>query len=310
MWKFICKRILMIIPTILAVTFIIFAILEFTPGDPVRMMLGPDAPESAVIEMQERLGLDQPFLARYISYMGDLLHGDFGFSYLTRLPVMDTVIENYPVTLTLAVFSMLIATVLGVSLGILSAVKQYSFLDNTLRTLAMVCATIPAFWLGMMLIIVFSLKLDLFPVSGVESWTSYVLPALAGGIPASASILRMTRTTMLEEIRQDYVRTARMKGIPERVVIWYHALRNALLPVTTVILSSFGYLMGGTVIIESVFSLPGMGAMTVNAIRSKDTPQVMAAVIVLSVNFTVIMLLLDLLHAFLDPRVKAKYAKR
>ena len=310
MWKYICKRILMIIPTVLAVTFIIFAILEFTPGDPVRMMLGPDAPESAVVEMREKMGLDQPFLQRYVNYLGDLLHGDFDFSYSTRLPVMDTVIENYPITFKLAVASMLIATVLGVSLGILSAVKQYSFLDNSLRTLAMVCATIPEFWLGMMLIIFFSLKLDLLPVSGVESWTSYILPALSGGIPASAGILRMTRTTMLEEIRQDYVRTARMKGIPERVVIWYHALRNALLPVTTVIISSFGYLMGGTVIIESVFSLPGMGAMTVNAIRSKDTPQVMASVIVLSINFALVMLLLDLVHAFLDPRVKAKYAQR
>lgn len=309
MKRYIIKRILLIVPILLAVTLIVFSILEFTPGDPARMMLGADAPESAVIELRNSLGMDDPFLVRYVSYIGGILRGDFGNSYQTGLPVVDMIKTNFPVSFKLTIFSMFIATVMGVSLGVLSAVKQYSILDNVLRTFAMICATVPGFWLGMMLIIVFSLKLDMFPVSGAESWMSYVLPSFALGIPASAGILRMTRTTMLEEIRQDYVRTARMKGLPEGVTIWRHALRNALLPVTTMILSSCGYMLGGTVIIENVFSMPGMGAMTVTAVRGKDVPEVMGAVIVLAANFVLIMLLLDLVHAFLDPRVKAKYAK-
>ncbi len=307
MYSYVVKRLLLLIPIILGVTFIVFFILDLTPGDPGRLLLGPLAPQEAVDRKNEELGYNNPFFTRYLTYMGGALRGDFGESYRTGQPVFDEIIPRFPTTLTLAFLAVLASTLIGIPLGILSAVRQYSKLDTAATISAMFVSSVPDFWLGLMLMLLLSLKLRLLPPDGIDSPLGYIMPTLALSLPSSASILRLTRTTMLETIRQDYIRTARAKGASEKSVIWHHALKNALLPVITVVGSQFGYLLGGSIVVETVFSVPGLGMLTVTAIKSKDMPQVMASIIFLAILFVFIMLLVDLLYAFIDPRIKARY---
>lgn len=309
MGKYILKRLVMILPTLLLVTFIVFTIMSLTPGDPGRLILGPNAPQTAVDSMNEELGFDKPFLTRYVRYIGDILQGDFGNSYRNNRPVFEEIFNRFPVTLRLSVLSILLTSAVGITVGIISAVKQYSILDYCCSVTAMLMSAIPVFWFGLMMILLFSLKLGWLPPNGVESWKGYVLPVIAISLPYSALVMRMTRSAMLETIRQDYIRTARAKGAPERQVVLRHALKNALLPVITVIGTTFGLALGGAVLTESVFTIPGIGTLIVEAIRKKDIPQVMAAIIFLSAMFCVVILLVDLLYAFIDPRIKAIYKK-
>lgn len=307
MGGFVFKRILMIIPILLGVSIIVFTILSFTPGDPARLILGQSASQETVDKLHHEMGLDDPFAVRYVRYMGDALQGDFGTSYRTNRPVFDEIFVRFPITLKLALTSVILVVAAGIPLGILSAVKQYSILDMFCTVFAMLMASIPGFWLGLMMILLFSLKLGWLPSSGVGSLAHYIMPTVALCLPIAAEVLRMTRSTMLETIRQDYIRTARSKGAAERVVIWRHALKNALLPVVTVIGSEFGGLLGGTILIESVFAVPGLGSLVVNSIRTKDIPQVMAATMFIAFIFCVVLLLVDVVYGFIDPRVKARY---
>ncbi len=311
MVKYTVKRLLLLIPILLGVAFIIFTIMDFTPGDPAIRILGPESSVEAREQLRVELGLNQPFLIRFFEYIKDIvLNLDFGESYRTGNPVFEDVFARVPVSLTLAFSGMVLATVMGLPLGVYSAVKQYSKSDSFLRVASTVLVAMPTFWLAMLLILVFALYLGWLPSGGVTAgWMSYILPTITVGVPYGSKILRMTRSTMLEEIRQDYVRTARAKGVPEKVVIYKHSLQNALLPVITTIGTSFGAIMGGSVIAESVFNMPGLGQLIVLSIEAKDTPCVLACVLLLAFFFAVVMLLVDLFYAFVDPRIKAKYSK-
>ncbi|NCB04025.1 MAG: ABC transporter permease [Clostridia bacterium] len=310
MIRYVLKRLLLLIPVLMGVAFIIFSIMALTPGDPGRMILGENASTEAVAQLNEQLGVNDPFFVRFFNYIYNaVVKLDFGTSYRTSKPVFDDVFARTPNSLLIAFNGILLATIIGIPIGILSAVKQYSAIDTFARVTAMLTAAIPPFWLGMMLIFIFSLKLGWLPSSGAASPLHFILPMITLGIPYAGSQLRMTRSTMLETIRQDYVRTARAKGVPEGTIIFKHALRNALLPIITITATSFGGLLGGAVITETVFSIPGLGTLIVTAIRQRDTPVVLAATIFLAFMFGLIMLAVDLLYAFVDPRIKAKYTK-
>ena len=309
MRKYVIKRLLVLIPVILGVAFIIFGIMALTPSSPGRLILGIQASAEDVAKLDHELGYDKPFMVRFVDFVVNAVKGDFGKSYLTDRPVTDEIFNRFPSTLRLAILAVTTSIMIGVPLGILSAVKQYSSIDLISTVTAMFMASVPGFWLGLMMMLLFSLKLHWLPVSGAGTWAHYVLPTLTLAIPSSASLLRLTRSTMLETIRQDYIRTARAKGVKEGRVIFRHALKNALLPLITSVGMHFGGLLGGTVLIESVFSFPGIGSRMLEAIRDKDIPMVTGCTVFLAVLFCLIMLLVDLLYAYVDPRVKAKYSK-
>ena len=308
MAKYIIKRLLLSLLIILGVTLIVFTILNLTPGDPGRLILGQMASQEAVDELNHELGYDLPFLTRFFNYLRDVIfHLDFGTSYINDRPVFAEIAERLPVTFRIAFFSALFSAVIGIILGVLSAVKQYSLVDGIFSVLAMILSSIPDFWLGLVLLSIFSLKLKMFPSFGVKTWKGYVLPIATLTLFCSAGILRLTRSSMLDVINQDYIRTAKAKGDSKRTVIFRHALKNALLPVITSIGINFGALFGGAVTTEMVFAINGIGSMIVTAVRNKDIPVAMAGTITLAVIFCLIMLLVDIIQAFIDPRVRARY---
>ena len=310
MMRYVMKRLALLVPVLLGISLIIFTIMAIQPGDPGRMILGSGASQEAVDMMNEQLGLNRPFYERYLDYIYNaFIHLDFGESYRTGQPVISDILSRIGTSFRIAFNGILMAALIGIPVGVLSAVKQYSFVDNASRITAMFAAAVPPFWLGMMLIFVFALKLRWLPSSGIDGWQNFILPMITLGIPYAGSMLRLTRSTMLETIRADYIRTARAKGVPEMKIIFRHALRNAWLPIITVMTSSFGGLLGGAVITETVFNMPGLGTMIVTGIRQRDTPSVMGATIVLAFMFGIIMLVADLLYSFVDPRIKAKYSK-
>ncbi len=309
MLKFIFKRLLMIIPVILGISFIIFSIMALTPGDPARLILGESASQTEVEELREEMGLNDNFIIRYINYMKDVLKGNFGLSYRNRIPVYDEVFARFPNTLVLAFWGISLSVLIGVPIGIISAVKQYSIIDTMSLGAALVLTSIPAFWLGLMLILLFSLRLNLLPSTGVETWKHFVLPSVTLAAGTMATLIRMTRSTMLEVIKQDYIRTAKAKGAGERRIIFKHALRNALLPVITIIGINFGFQLGGAMVIETVFAMPGLGTLMITSVRLKDTPMVMASVLFVAIAISLVNLLVDLLYSFIDPRIKSQYAK-
>ena len=308
MIRYVIKRLLLLIPIMLGVSFLVFTILNIVPGDPARVILGENATAEEVAQLNHELGYDQPFVTRYVNFLiGVITRFDFGTSYRTGAPVLEDVLNRLPTSITVAVCSIIGAVVIGVPLGIYSAVKQYSVMDNVLRFIGIFLASVPPFWLGMLLIFTFALNFRILPSSGVSDWKGYILPSLALALPYASAMLRFTRSAMLETIRQEYIKTARAKGIPEMRVIVAHALKNAALPIITIVGTSFGGLLGGAVVTESVFSLPGLGSLLVMGIRMKDIPVVMGATVFYAFMFGFIMLLVDLLYAFADPRIKAKY---
>lgn len=311
MLKYTFKRLLLLLPILIGVSFIVFGIMSFTPGDPATEILGPTATKEQIAELNEEMGMNDPFLVRYFRYVFHAVTGDFGTSYRTQKPVFDEIFSCFGVTFRLGVLSICVAILIGVPIGIISAVKQYSFIDFTSTIIAMFFAAVPQFWLALMLVIFFSLQLRWLPstFTGVITPKHFIMPVLTLSLGTAASIIRLTRSNMLETIRQDYVRTARAKGASETTIIFKHSLRNALLPVITVIGISFGYLMGGTVLVESIFGIPGLGSLTIASIRSKDIPQTTACILFLAVLNVMIMLAVDLLYGYIDPRVKARYAK-
>ena len=309
MHRYVIKRLLMMIPVLLGVTLLVFIMLEITPGDPARQILGEMATEEMVEELREEMGLNDPFVVRYVRYVWGVMHGDFGDSYMTGRPVFEEVVERFPTSLKLAALGTLIAVLVGVPLGILSAIKQYSWMDTILVGTAMVGVSMPSFWLGLILILVFSVQLQIFPSSGLEDgWLSWVMPAITIGYISAASIFRMTRSSMLEVIRQDYIRTARAKGQKEAKVITKHALKNAVIPIITMVGLRFGGALGGSVITEQVFSIPGLGQLMVNAINNRNYPVVQGGVLLIALSYSVINLLVDILYAYADPRIKAQYS--
>ena len=302
---------MLMVPILLSVAFIVFSIMALTPGDPGSLILGSGADSQSIAQLNHSLGYDKPFFVRFAIYLYNLVvKQDMGKSYYGNILVAKEVFSKLPVTVLVALNGMLLATLLGIPLGVLSAVKQYSLLDTIPTTIALFLAAVPTFWLGMVLMFVLSQELGWLPSSGIGSWRHYVLPTVALGLPYAAIQLRFTRSSMLETIRQDYIRTARAKGARERTVIWKHALKNALLPVVTITGINFGVLIGGAVITESLFAIPGLGSLIINSIRMKDIPMVMGATIILAGVFSLVMLMVDLLYAFIDPRIKAVYLRR
>lgn len=309
MLKFILKRLLTMIPVIVGISFLIFAIMSLTPGDPAIMALGTTATQEDLDAWRENKGLNDPFLTQYFNYIVNLLSGDMGTSYRTELSVADEIGARIPPTLTLATCATLIMVLVGVPIGILSAVKQYSIIDTVSTLGALLLTSIPAFWLGLMLILLFSLKLDLLPATGTDTWRNFILPSITLASAVMASLLRMTRSNMLEVIRQDYIRTAKAKGATQSRIIFKHALRNALLPLVTIVGLNFAGMLGGALITETVFAIPGIGSLLVTAVRQKDTPTVMGCVLFIAVMIGIINLVIDILYVYIDPRLKTKFAK-
>lgn len=307
MSRYIFKRILWMIPVLVSVTFIVFLIVNLTPGDIARTILGSEAPQSAVDELRKEMLLDQPIITRFFVYIGNILKGDFGTSYRSGTAVLPQIAERFPVSLKLNICAMTFAVVVGIPLGVISATKQYSILDNICTFIGLFFAAVPPFWFGLMLMYFFSLLLGWLPTNGLNTPASYVLPTLTVGVPAAAELMRLTRSSMLESTRADFVRTARSKGIPERQVIRRHSLKNSLLPIITQIGMTFGVLFGNCAISETVFVIPGCGTLILNAVKSKDVPMTTGAILWLSVAFCIIMLIVDLIYAYVDPRIKAKY---
>lgn len=309
MLKYIGKRILYMIPVLIGVSFLIYTLMFFIPGNPVNLILGSNASQEEVDALTEELGLNDPFLVRYFNYVkGIVTELDFGDSFSTRKPVSEEIAARFPYTLKLSAMAIVVSVVIGVTCGIVSAVKQYSVFDNLATTFSLLGVSMPLFWLALMLILIFSINLKLLPVSGSYGPEYWVLPVTTIGLTGAANIMRTTRSSMLETIRQDYIRTARAKGQTEFKIIMHHALKNAFVPILTVIGMQFGANLGGTVITETVFAIPGIGMYTIDSIKSRDQWVVMGSVMFLSFCVCVINLIVDILYSFIDPRVKSLYA--
>lgn len=304
MWKFILKRIVYLIPVLIGVTFIVYAIMSLAPGDPAKVILGETATPEQITQLREEMGLNDPMLLQYGRYIVNLVQGDMGDSYKTKNPVAKEVWARFPNTIKLASISMLLAIGLSIPLGVVAAVKQNTIIDGASMIIALIGVSMPIFWLGLLLILFFSLKLGWFPVSGSSGWKSLVLPGFALGFNHMASIARTTRSSMLEVIRQDYIRTVRAKGVAENKVITRHALKNALIPTITVIGLQVGFMLGGSVLTETVFAWPGIGRLMIEGIQGRDIPMVMGCIVLFSVTFSIINLIVDLLYGFVDPRIK------
>ena len=309
MLKYIAKRLVYLIPVLLGVSFILFSIMNLTPGDPARLILGEMASQEQVSQLRQEMGLNENFFVRYGNYVKGAVKGDLGRSYRSKDPVVKEITLRFPNTLKLAFWAITVSVVIGIPIGIISAVKQYSIIDVGSLISALLLTSIPAFWLGLMLILLFSLKLDLLPATGTESWVNFIMPSVALSGTYMATILRMTRSTMLEVIRQDYIRTAKAKGATSRRVIFKHALRNALLPIVTMIGINFSQLLGGAVVIESVFAINGLGSLMVTSVRMKDAPMLMASVMFAAIVGGLVNLGVDLLYTYIDPRIKSQYVK-
>ncbi len=312
MLKYILKRLLMMIPVILGVILVVFTILRLSPNDPIRTILGDMATQEEVDAMREEMGLNDPFFTQLYNYIKDIItKGDFGVSYLTRKPVTEEIFSRFPTTLSLAVMSTVLAALIGIPFGIISAIRQYSVFDNVITVFSLIFLAMPAFWMGLMLIIIFSLNLRWLPASGWYGPKYWILPVVTIGTGCVAGIMRTTRSNMLEVIRQDYIRTARAKGQKESKIITHHALRNAIIPVITLMGLQFGKQLGGSFIVETIFAIPGVGKLLVDASSVKNIPIVQGGVIFIAVIYSFINLAVDILYGFIDPRISSMYkAKR
>lgn len=309
MLKYTVKRLILLIPVILCVALLIFVIMSFTPGDPAVIILGENATTEQVAALHEKLGLDDPLLVRFFNYIkGIVTRFDFGTSYTNGREVKQEILQRFGFTLKIASFSMVFSLGIGIPLGVIAALNRNTWKDNLSMSVALVGVSMPTFWFGLMLSIVFALKLRWLPPSGVGGIEHYIMPCLAVSMPGIAGMARQTRSSMLEVIRADYITTARAKGQTERVITFRHALRNALIPVVTQAGAIFGLLMCGTLVAETVFTIPGLGTYMVTAIKSRDYPAIQGAVIMVSIAFSVVMLLVDLLYALVDPRIRAQFS--
>ncbi len=304
MLKYILKRFGYLLLVIVAVSFVVFALLQFTPGDPARMILGEAATDEAMAELRQQLGLNDPFIVQYLRYFKNMvLHGDLGTSYYTKRPVMTEIMVVVPNTILLAVVATILASVFGILMGVVSAIKQYSFIDAFVTVFSLIGTSVPIFWYGLLMILFFSVYLGWFPPSGFTNIREMILPSLALGIQSTSMIARMTRSSMLEVLHQDYVNMARSKGQRESVVIFKHILRNSLVPIITVIGIQFGSLLGGACFTEIVFSIPGLGRLMVESIKMRDYPVVLGGVFFAGVFVSIVNWLADILYAVVDPRI-------
>lgn len=304
MSRYVVNRLLVIIPVLLGVVFVVMLTLDLIPGDPVALMLGENARPQEVAALREKLGLDDPLLVRYVRYLGDVLRGDLGRSILSNRPVIDEIADVFPKTVQLALASMALAVILGIATGLFSAMRPGGVSDAMMRLFSLIGLSMPVFWLGLVLIYVFAYYLRLLPVGGTGSWKHLILPAITLALPSMAIVSRMTRSTMLETRREDYVRTAQAKGLAGRIVVGRHILRNALIPIVTVIGLQFGQLLGGAVLTETVFAWPGLGRLTVAAIFARDYIMLQGCVLVFALSFVLINTVVDISYGYIDPRTR------
>lgn len=311
MFKYIIRRLLVAIPTLFLTITLIFFGLRVLPGDPAAAMLGDNATESAVEALREKMGLNEPLWKQYVDYLGSLLQGDLGYSFISNASVSSQLFSVFPDTLKLTLAGIFFGCLIGMPLGIFSALRQNTKTDGFLRFISMIGVSIPPFLLGIYMILIFSLKLNLFPSNGtgqdfIDELHHLFLPALTIGLILSATIMRYTRSSMLDEINQDYIRTARAKGIPERIVVYKHVLRNTLIPVITIIGVQMTGLLSGAVITEAIFSRPGLGSLALGAITTRDFPVLQGALILFSVAVVAVNLLVDISYSIINPKIRAK----
>jgi peptide/nickel transport system permease protein len=306
----IIRRFFQLILLLLGISFLVFTSMHIAPGDPATIIGGPTATESDIEAIKENLGLNDPFLVQYGRYIAGVFQGDLGYSFQTKQSVADAIITRFPNTLKLAIASMIVAVIIGVTAGIISALKQNSWFDFSSTVVALAGISVPNFWLGTVLILLFSVTLQWLPVGGMDQpfWTiegmkQLILPAITLGTGSAAMIARMSRSSMLEVIRADYIRTARAKGVKEKGIIWVHALRNSMIPVITVIGLNFGFLLGGTIITEQVFAINGVGRLMIGAIAARDFPIVQGSVLLVATLFVLVNLIVDIVYSYIDPRI-------
>ena len=306
----IVRRILQLTFLLLGISFLVFMSMHLAPGDPATVIGGPNATSSDLEAIRDKMGLDRPVLVQYFDYLGGILQGDFGYSYQTNQAVTEAIITRFPTTVKLAVASMVVAVLIGIIAGIISARKQNSWVDVTSTTFALVGVSIPNFWLGTILILIFSVNFQLLPVGGLnspfytfEGMKELILPAITLGTASAALIARMTRSSMLEVIRSDYIRTAKAKGVRKRPLIWVHTLKNAMIPVLTIIGINFGSLLGGTIVTEQVFAINGIGRLMIDAIAARDFPIVQGTVLLIAAIFVVVNLIVDIIYTLIGPTI-------
>lgn len=290
--------------TLIGVSFLVFLMMHLIPGDPVTYILGDFASEESIAEMKNTLGLDQPLFIQYIDYIKNVLQGDLGTSYVTGLTVVEEITARFPITVQLALYSLIIGSVFGILMGILAAVKQNTIFDQLAMVISLIGISAPGFWIALFLIWIFSYQFSLFPISGYQGFYSLILPSITLGLGSAGNIARMTRSSMLEVIKQDFMRTAQAKGLAMIPMIFQHALQNAMIPVITLIGLQFGFLLAGAVVIENVFALPGLGSFSIEAITKRDLPTVQGLVLFMAFLFIITNLIVDLVYSLVDPRIK------
>ncbi|RXI96175.1 ABC transporter permease [Anaerobacillus alkaliphilus] len=304
MSRYILKRGFSMLITLLGVSILVFLMVHLIPGDPVNYILGEFATEEAVNRLKANLGLDKPLPLQYLAFIGGLLKGDLGTSYITGLSVLEQIVQRFPVTFQLALYSLIIGSICGIVLGIVAAVKQNTIFDQLAMLVSLIGISAPGFWIALFLILIFSYHLPIFPISGYDGFYSLILPSITLGLGTTGNIARMTRSSMLEVIKQDYMRTAEAKGVNVIRLIKGHGLQNALIPVITLIGLQFGHLLAGAVVTETVFALPGIGSLAIQAIATRDMPTVQGLVLFMAFMFILVNLLIDVIYSMIDPRIK------
>ncbi|KQL33961.1 peptide ABC transporter permease [Bacillus sp. FJAT-25509] len=304
MTQYILNRIISAIIVIFGISILSFFLIHLIPGDPVKIMLGLNASPEQVAKLTHHLGLDKPLLVQYLQYINNVFHGDFGTSLKTGRPVLTEILDRFPETIKLAASGMIFAVIIGIALGVLAAKYKDTIIDTFCTGLATLGVSIPSFWLGILLILVFSVKLSWFPIADGTGFRSLILPAITLGVVMSTMISRLTRNGMVEVLSNDFIRTARSKGLEERHILFRHAFRNVLIPIITVIGLQIAALLGGTVIIEQVFNWPGLGTLSIGAIMSRDFPMIQGTVLFMGAVYVSVNILVDIVYSLIDPRVK------
>jgi len=309
MYKYVISRVIQAVGIVFLVIFFTFTLMEILPGEPGRMILGPSAGPDQVQMFRDDFQLDRPFVVRFTEYVWNIATDfDFGISYRTREPIVGEILHRLPITFRLAWMAVVFSAILGIPLGVLAAVKRSTIVDASTTVWAIIIGVMPGFWLAMILQLGFSIHIGWMPIFGADTWRHYVLPIMSMAIPGSSGFIRLTRAVMLDTVHMEYVRTARAKGCSERIVIWKHAFKNAILPIINASALTFSALLGGSVLTEQIFGMHGVGMYALEAARGRDIPVVMATTIFLATIFCLIVVAIDLIYAFIDPRIKAKFS--
>ena len=310
MLRYIAKRLLMMIPVLLGISLVVLILIDITPGGPARALLGVQATQEDVEALNEKLGLNDPLPVRYGRFLWNVIHGDFGTSLMSRRPVLDEMLERFPYTLLLVSASLVLAVIIGIPIGIYAATHQNTWKDNVSMFVALFCVSMPSFWFALLLIQFFSVRLGWVNTRWEGTFSDWVLPCVAMALGLVAIMARQMRSDLLEVVRQDYITTARAKGLSERKVIYRHGLKNAMIPVIMIIGGVFGTSLGGSIITENIFSIPGLGEYTLTALSNRNYPVIQSSVLILSTLFAIIILLVDIIFALVDPRIRSQYVRK